>query len=117
MRCNEKIKFAALLERALALGFDAVVTGHTPASSPPKTGNRELHRAADWAKDQSYVLGVLTHEQLKHAWFPLADTPPRHRYGAEAAERGFSVGEEAGLLRHLLIPKATPATRLASHIR
>ena len=28
MRCNEKIKFAALLEKAVALGFDAVVTGH-----------------------------------------------------------------------------------------
>ena len=28
LRCNEKIKFAALLDRALALGFDAVCTGH-----------------------------------------------------------------------------------------
>ncbi len=28
MRCNERIKFAALLEKALALGFDAVCTGH-----------------------------------------------------------------------------------------
>ena len=28
LRCNEKIKFAAVLDRALALGFDAVVTGH-----------------------------------------------------------------------------------------
>jgi tRNA U34 2-thiouridine synthase MnmA/TrmU len=28
MRCNERIKFAALLEKAMALGFDAVATGH-----------------------------------------------------------------------------------------
>ena len=28
LRCNEKIKFAAVLDRAIALGFDAVVTGH-----------------------------------------------------------------------------------------
>ena len=28
LRCNEKIKFSAVLDRALALGFDAVVTGH-----------------------------------------------------------------------------------------
>ena len=28
LRCNEKVKFTAVLDRALALGFDAVVTGH-----------------------------------------------------------------------------------------
>ena len=65
MRCNEKIKFAALLEKAVSLGFDAVVTGHYARVITNDDGNRELHRAADWAKDQSYVLGVLTHEQLK----------------------------------------------------
>jgi len=94
MRCNEKIKFAALLERALALGFDAVVTGHYARVITTEDGNRELHRAADWAKDQSYVLGVLTHEQLKHAWFPLADTPSKAQVRAEAAERGFSVAKK-----------------------
>ena len=77
MRCNEKIKFAALLEKAVALGFDAVVTGHYAKVITDEHGNRELHRAATWAKDQSYVLGVLTHEQLKHAWFPLAYTPSK----------------------------------------
>lgn len=91
MRCNEKIKFAALLEKALALGFDAVCTGHYAAVVEDEHGNRELHRAADWAKDQSYVLGVLTHEQLRHCLFPLADTPSKAEVRAEAAERGFSV--------------------------
>src|SRR3954465_2403632 len=75
MRCNEKIKFAALLEKALALGFDAVATGHyaniVTVAGEDGAGHRELHRAADWAKDQSYVLGVLTAEQLAHAMFPL----------------------------------------------
>ena len=60
MRCNERIKFAALLERALELGFDAVCTGHYAAVRPGPDGSLELHRAADDAKDQSYVLGVLT---------------------------------------------------------
>ena len=67
MRCNERIKFAALLERALALGFDAVVTGHYAKVIENDNGELELHRAADDAKDQSYVLGVLTAEQLKHS--------------------------------------------------
>ncbi|CAN5534316.1 tRNA 2-thiouridine(34) synthase MnmA [soil metagenome] len=91
MRCNERIKFAALLEKALALGFDAVATGHYATVITDDDGNRELHRAAAWAKDQSYVLGVLTSEQLAHSMFPLGSTPSKAEVRAEAAERGFSV--------------------------
>ena len=105
MRCNEKIKFAALLEKAVALGFDAVVTGHYAKVITDENGNRELHRAATWAKDQSYVLGVLTHEQLKHAWFPLADTPSKDEVRAEAAERGFSVAKKPDSYDICFIPE------------
>jgi len=91
MRCNEKIKFAALLEKALDLGFDAVCTGHYASIVTDADGNRELHRASAWAKDQSYVLGVLTADQLAHAMFPLGDTPSKAEVRAEAAERGLSV--------------------------
>src|SRR2546429_1686598 len=44
LRCNEKVKFSAVLERALALGFDAVATGHYARVVDTATG-RELHRA------------------------------------------------------------------------
>ncbi len=91
MRCNERIKFAALLEKALALGFDAVCTGHYASIVTDAAGNRELHRASAWAKDQSYVLGVLTAEQLAHAMFPLGSTPSKDEVRAEAAARGLSV--------------------------
>ncbi len=91
MRCNERIKFAALLEKALDLGFDAVCTGHYAAIVTADDGRRELHRASDWAKDQSYVLGVLTEEQLAHAMFPLGATPSKAEVRAEAAARGLSV--------------------------
>ena len=94
MRCNEKIKFAALLEKALDLGFDAVCTGHYAAIVTDADGNRELHRASAWAKDQSYVLGVLTADQLAHAMFPLGATPSKAEVRAEAAERGFSVANK-----------------------
>ncbi len=94
MRCNERIKFAALLEKALALGFDAVCTGHYAKIVRDAHGNPELHRAADWAKDQSYVLGVLTVEQLGHCLFPLADTPSKAEVRAEAARRGLSVAKK-----------------------
>ena len=93
MRCNERIKFSALLEKALALGFDAVATGHY-ANVVEVDGHRELHRAADWAKDQSYVLGVLTAQQLEHSLFPLGTTPSKAEVRAEAAARGFSVANK-----------------------
>ncbi|MCQ1949463.1 tRNA 2-thiouridine(34) synthase MnmA [Arthrobacter sp. zg-Y859] len=94
MRCNERIKFAALLEKALALGFDAVCTGHYAKVLTNAEGNPELHRAADWAKDQSYVLGVLTEEQLRHCMFPLAETPSKAEVRAEAERRGLSVANK-----------------------
>ena len=94
MRCNERIKFAALLEKALALGFDAVATGHYATILTDERGNRELHRSAAWAKDQSYVLGVLTAEQLAHAMFPLGATPSKAEVRAEAAARGLTVAQK-----------------------
>ncbi len=97
LRCNEKIKFAALLDKALALGFDAVATGHYAQIVETSDGHggvrRELHRAVDMAKDQSYVLGVLDAEQLSRAFFPLGDTiKPKIR--EEAAARGFYVAKK-----------------------
>ncbi len=94
MRCNERIKFAALLDKAIALGFDAVATGHYASIVTDEHGNRELHRAASWAKDQSYVLGVLTADQLAHAMFPLGATPSKAEVRAEAAERGFALASK-----------------------
>jgi len=93
MRCNEKIKFAALLERALELGFDAVCTGHYATLVDGPDG-RELHRASDNAKDQSYVLGVLTADQLAHTYFPLGITPSKALVRQEAAERGLTVAQK-----------------------
>ena len=93
LRCNEKIKFAALLERAIELGFDAVCTGHY-ATLVDGADGLELHRASDAAKDQSYVLGVLNAEQIAHTYFPLGSTPSKAIVRAEAAERGISVAQK-----------------------
>jgi tRNA-specific 2-thiouridylase len=94
MRCNERIKFAAVLEKALDLGFDAVCTGHYAIMRTGETGALELHRASDNAKDQSYVLGVLTAEQLAHTLFPLGETPSKALVRAEAEARGLTVAHK-----------------------
>ncbi|MFI2837774.1 tRNA (5-methylaminomethyl-2-thiouridylate)-methyltransferase [Mycolicibacterium neoaurum] len=88
VKCNETIKFSALSARALALGFDAVATGHYARLSDGR-----LRRAVDVDKDQSYVLAVLTAEQLRHAVFPIGDTP-KSEIRAEAARRGLAVAEK-----------------------
>jgi tRNA-specific 2-thiouridylase len=93
LRCNEKIKFAAVLDRAVALGFEAVATGHYAQLVPAEDGTTALHRAVDMSKDQSYVLGVLTPEQLRHAMFPLGDTR-KADVRVEAERRGLRVAQK-----------------------
>jgi tRNA-specific 2-thiouridylase len=93
LRCNEKIKFAAVLDRGLALGFDAVATGHYARLVEGADGLIEMHRAVDAAKDQSYVLGVLTQEQLRHSLFPLGGST-KSLVREEAARRGLQVAEK-----------------------
>ncbi|WP_112262004.1 tRNA 2-thiouridine(34) synthase MnmA [Lentzea terrae] len=92
LRCNERIKFEALLDKAIALGFDAVCTGHY-ARLELVDGRPELRRAADLGKDQSYVLASLTSDQLAHAMFPLGDTV-KDDVRVEAAARGLSVAKK-----------------------
>jgi tRNA-uridine 2-sulfurtransferase len=89
LRCNEKIKFSAVLDRALALGFDAVVTGHHAR----RDEQGRLRRSVDPGKDQSYVLAVLTPDQLAHSIFPLGDST-KARVREEAARRGLAVADK-----------------------
>lgn len=89
LRCNEKIKFAAVLDKAMALGFDAVATGHHARLG----ADGLLRRSVDLAKDQSYVLAVLTPEQLAHAMFPLGGIT-KSDVRSEAAERGLAVADK-----------------------
>src|SRR5215468_8939296 len=93
LRCNEKIKFSAVLHKALALGFDAVCTGHYARLVSSADGRPQMHRSVDAEKDQSYVLGVLTAEQLASAMFPLGRSL-KAEVRAEAARRGLAVAEK-----------------------
>jgi tRNA-specific 2-thiouridylase len=93
LRCNEKIKFAAVLDRAIALGFDAVCTGHHARLVDSGPAGVTLARSADPAKDQSYVLAVLSPAQLGRAMFPLGDST-KAQVRAEAAVRGLGVADK-----------------------
>jgi tRNA-uridine 2-sulfurtransferase len=93
VRCNERIKFEAVLDRAVALGFDAVATGHYARLRSGADGVVEMHRAEDPGKDQSYVLGVLTQQQLARSMFPLGDST-KDDVRAEAERRGLAVASK-----------------------
>lgn len=72
VRCNQWVKFDALLERAKALGADVLATGHY-ARLREGSGRFRLLRGKDPAKDQSYVLWMLSQEELAHCRFPVGE--------------------------------------------
>jgi tRNA-uridine 2-sulfurtransferase len=72
VRCNQWIKFDALFDKARALGADVLATGHY-ARIRTRGGRFSLLRGVDARKDQSYVLWMLSQEQLRHCRFPVGD--------------------------------------------
>ena len=69
--CNHHIKFDFLLRRAMALDAEYLATGHYARLRRMADGGVELLRAADEAKDQSYMLYMLGQERLRRLLFPL----------------------------------------------
>lgn len=72
VRCNQWIKFDALLDRADVLGADVLATGHY-ARVHNEEGRYRLLRGVDENKDQSYVLWMLTQGDLARCLFPVGD--------------------------------------------
>ena len=89
IQCNRHLKFSFFLDRALALGYDSIATGHYAViRKDPVSGRYLLCKAVDHTKDQSYFLACLNQYQLSHAHFPLGElTKEQARMIAEA--QGF----------------------------
>ena len=72
--CNRCLKFGALLERALLLGYDYLATGHyARVEFDEAAGKYHLLRGRDRSKDQSYVLYQLGQHQLAHLLLPVGE--------------------------------------------
>ena len=71
LECNRYVKFRHLISKARFLGADFLATGHYARIERDEHGSFHLHEAADATKDQSYVLYMLTQEQLGYLLFPL----------------------------------------------
>src|ERR1700761_6544507 len=87
VRCNEKVKFADLMDMARELGAEALATGHYVRRVEGPDG-AELHAAQDATRDQSYFLFATTQAQLDYLRFPLGDME-KSAVRALAAELGL----------------------------
>jgi tRNA-specific 2-thiouridylase len=115
-RCNQHIKFDALLERAEALDAEAVVTGHyARIEHDPASRRYKLLRGRDLAKDQSYVLASLTQAQLSRIRFPVGlYGKPEIRSMAVDLELGVAHKKESMDL--CFIPDGDTAGFLSQHL-
>jgi tRNA-specific 2-thiouridylase len=87
VRCNQWVKFGALMQRAEALGADVLATGHY-ARIRTEGDRHRLLRGVDQAKDQSYVLWMLTQAELAASAFPVGEME-KTRTRAMAADLGL----------------------------
>lgn len=92
--CNRKIKWEALIRKALSLGADYIATGHyARIRFDEKSGRYILMRGVDASKDQSYALWGLTQESLSRTIFPLGELTKQEvrelakKYGLKTANK------------------------------
>lgn len=98
IECNRHIKFKGLHDRAMAMGYDFVATGHhARVEYDEKEGIYKLLRGVDEAKDQSYVLSMVEQDVLAHTLFPVGEMNKArvrelaHEFGMRTADKAESM--------------------------
>lgn len=121
VRCNQYIKFDALLKKALSLGAKYLATGHYAVVEQAKSVKRKaksyiLKKAKDLNKDQSYFLYRLEQKQLKHILFPLGGlTKPEVR--ALAKKYNLAVAEKKESQEICFLPQDDYRKFLVSRVK
>ncbi len=104
IKCNQYIKFGALLQRARELGADFIATGHHARIERDKTTTTHfLKKGVDQNKDQSYFLYSLTQEQLSYTLLPIGNFS-KDRIRKMARESGLSIANKPGSQEICFIP-------------
>src|SRR3954453_24255887 len=93
IRCNGRFRFAELLAFARRAGAARLATGHY-ARIVERDGRLLVARAADEAKDQSYMLATVDPAVLDRLWFPLGDQTKEETRG-DAESAGLEVARRA----------------------
>lgn len=103
VRCNEHIKYRALLDRLPALEARWVATGHYARVVHDPTGHHRLFRSTDATKDQSYVLYMLGQSQLSQLLLPLGELS-KSQVRERASELGLEVAEKPESMEICFVP-------------
>ncbi len=112
--CNKRMKFGLFLDKSLELGYDGIATGHYARLR--REGDRVLlTRAADPAKDQSYMLCGLNQHQLSHCLFPLGDILSKDETRALAADAGLDVAKKRDSQDICFVPDGDYMQYLTEH--
>ncbi len=116
IRCNQYIKFGALLDKARELGADFVATGHHARIQVNSSrGTFQLKKGVDQQKDQSYFLYTLTQEQLSHALLPVGDYT-KGEVREMAGAYGLPVASKPGSVEICFIPDDDHARFLRDNV-
>ena len=107
VECNRSMKFGRLLERADALGFDFLATGHHARVGRAADGSYVLRRGVDRAKDQSYVLYMLGQRELARTLLPVGELT-KAEVRAHAGRLGLRTAEKAESMDVCFITRGGP---------
>lgn len=117
IRCNQHIKFDALLRRARELDADFVGTGHYARISYDEShGRYVMRKGVDLGKDQSYVLYVMGQDELAHTLMPLGDFL-KEETRQLAADFGLSVAQKADSQEICFVPDNNYRDFLSEELR
>ena len=95
VQCNKHVKFETLLEMSDELGCSKLVTGHYCRIRYSASQNRyRIMRAKGLEKDQSYVMYMLSQEQLSRLWFPLGELADKAETRKMAYDFGLPVADK-----------------------
>ena len=112
--CNRTMKFGLFLDKALALGYDGIATGHY-ARIEERDGRYLLRTAIDRAKDQTYMLCGLTQFQLAHTLFPLGEIESKAVIRALAEQAGLELSRKHDSQDICFVPDGDYMAYLTAH--
>ncbi len=113
--CNDKIKFAFFLQRALSLEASWIATGHYVRRRVVGNGHIQLHKAIDSSKDQTYVLYGLGREELQRSLFPIGELP-KQEVRRIAHELNLAVADKPDSQEICFVPSGDYRAFLSQHM-
>ena len=112
--CNRTMKFGIFLEKALALGYDGIATGHY-ARLRRENGRSLLYMAQNRPKDQTYMLCMLSQAQLQRCLFPLGEVEDKEQLRQLALEAGLSLHRKKDSQDICFVPDGDYMAYLTAH--